>query len=374
MSSGIFTLAEQLQGLNRTLHEQRQSRVETIKLRAALETTVGEFCQARRLQEQEVQSLFAGRPLVGVDGSVHQVGGNYPYTMHLFKSLAKSTLPARDGGTTVEKVELLSPLLAKNYRDIQAFLEDRRQELERKAQLELLTEGEARLDSSGGTREIAGRERVRDLAEQQAYFMLADQQMVEMELRAAIEAMERFQPYLVLMDGGFSRLKGKGGDLWDQFEELALTSGTIVVGVIEEVGSYRLKSRLEQGVDDVLDGFVRGHDREILFGTLQEGEWLKTSLDRPIKQDFYTVFTRLSDLPQAGACDFLREQADAVVDVIDFLYTITPDKSRGIPLWLDLVDAEVRLTKKQIDMIVRMNVDVENIESFLRPQRDRRDF
>ncbi|MBL0386318.1 DNA double-strand break repair nuclease NurA [Tumebacillus sp. ITR2] len=352
MSTGIFTLAEQLQGLNRNLHNQRRDRVSNTKLRAALETSVGEFRQARRLSGPETEAIFSGRPLVGVDGSVNQVGGNYPYTVHLFKSLAKSTMPGRNGETAVERVEMISPLLPDNLREIRNFLEERRHEIR-------VNEG---LDDT---------ERVNDLAEQQAYFMLADQRMVEMELKVAMEAIERFSPHLVLMDGGFSRLKGKGGELWDQFEDLALTMGSVVVGVIEEVGSYRLQSRLGE---DVLNGFVHRHDREILFGTLNQGEWLKTSLDRPIKNEFYTVFTRLSDLPQAGACDFLREQADAVEDVIDFIYTITPNKSRGIPLWLDVVDAEVRLTKKQIDLIVKTNVDVENIESFLRPQRDRRDF
>ncbi|KEO81059.1 DNA double-strand break repair nuclease NurA [Tumebacillus flagellatus] len=354
MSTGIFTLADKLQGLNRNLHDQRRERVASSKLRAALETSVGEFRQAKRLSGPETEALFGGRALVGVDGSVSQVGGNYPYTVHLFKSLAKSTLPARNGATSVEQVELLSPLLADNLREIKNFLEERRHEIR-------VTEG---LDD-----EVL----VNDLAEQQAYFMLADKRMVEMELKAAMEAIERFSPYLVLMDGGFSRLKGKGGELWEEFEDLALTMGTIVVGVIEEVGSFRLQSRLANH-EDVLNGFLHRHDREILFGTLNQGEWLKTSLDRPIKNEFYTVFTRLSDLPQAGACDFLRGQADAVDDVIDFLYTITPSKSRGIPLWLDVVDAEVRLTKKQIDLIVKSNVDVENIESFLRPQRDRRDF
>jgi hypothetical protein len=378
MSTGIFALAEQLQGLNRTLHNQRLERVPNTALRAALETSVGEFRQARRLREDETQALFGGRSLVGVDGSVHQVGGNYPYTLHLFKSLAKSTMPDRNGRNAVEQVELLSPLLAENYREIQAFLEERRHELERQVQNDVSGAGlaEALQDGSGGAGGAGDfaddrRVRINDLAEQQAYFMLADQRMVELELRAAIEAIQNFRPYLVMMDGGFSRLKGKGGELWDAFEDLALTMNTVVVGVIEEVGSYRLQSRLPH---DVLQGFARGHDREILFGTLQQGEWLRTSLDRPIKNEFYTVFTRLSDLPQAGACDFLRPQADAVDSVIDFLYTITPDKSRGIPLWLDLVDAEVRLTKKQIDLIVKTNVDVENIESFLRPQRDRRDF
>ena len=178
------------------------------------------------------------------------------------------------------------------------------------------------------------------------------------------------------MDGGFSRLKGKGGDKWEQFAEMALDRNTIVVGVIEEVGSYRLKSRLDEVNDALLEGFVRGHDREILFNTMEEGEWLKTFFHRPIKNEFYTVFNRLSDQPQAGACDFLREQAEGelVENVLDYLYTITPAKSRGIPLWLDLVDAEVRLTKKQIDMIVGTNIDLENIETFLRPQRERRDF
>jgi hypothetical protein len=351
MSNGLFTLADKLQGLNRTLHSQRQERSGRRTLRAGLETSVGEFKMARKISEEATRELFGKRPLVGVDGSVNQVGGNYPYTIHLFKSLAKSTLPSSDGGTTVEKVSLLSPLQSDDLREIRLFTEEKRYELKVERQDEPEIE--------------------RALQEQQAYFMYADQRMVQMELEAAIEAMDTFDPSLMLMDGGFSRLKGKGGEWWDKFMDKALDRNTTIVGVIEEVGSYRLQSRLDE---DLLTGFVHGHDREILFGTLEQGEWLKTSLHKPIKNDFYTVFTRLSDLPQAGACDFLREQADRVDEVIDFLYTITPSKSRGIPLWLDLVDAEVRLTKKQVDLIVKSNIDLENMESFLRPQRDRRDF
>ncbi|HEU4965643.1 MAG TPA: DNA double-strand break repair nuclease NurA [Bacilli bacterium] len=351
--NGMLTLAEQLRGLNQMLSSRRREQEHRNAIRAALETNVGEFLLARKLQESDTANLFQGRALVGVDGSVNQFGGTYPYSIHLFKSLAKSTVPSRKTGErAVEKVSLLSPLRADDVKEVRRILEERRQEIRVAPQDEVELE--------------------RELAEQQAFHLLCDQQMVEMELVAAIEALEAFDPFLMLMDGGFSRLKGKGGELWEQFVEKALDRDTIIVGVIEEVGSYRLRSRIDD--EDLLDRFVRGHDREILFGTLEPGEWLKTSLDKPIKNDFYTVFTRLSDLPQAGACDFLREQAGVVEDILDFLYTITPSKSRGIPLWLDIVDAEARLTKKQIDLIVNTNLDQANIESFLRPQRERRDF
>lgn len=351
---GLLSLSEQLQGLNRTLSSRRREQDSRNALRAALETHVGEFKMARRLGERETETLFQGRSLVGVDGSVNQFGGNYPYSIHLFKSLAKSTVKSRkDGRRDLEKVSLLSPLRGDDHKALREMMEERR------AEIRVAKQDEAEVE--------------RELAEQQAYQMLCDQRMVEMELMAAIEALELFDPYLLLMDGGFSRLKGKGGDLWDEFEQKALENRTIIVGVIEEVGSYRLKSRLADN-EELLEHFVRGHDREILFGTLEPGEWLKTGLDKPIKNDFYTVFTRLSDLPQAGACDFLREQAEHVDDILDFLCTITPSKSRGIPLWLDIVDAEARLTKKQIDLLVKTNLDQANIESFLRPQRERRDF
>ncbi|WP_157729410.1 DNA double-strand break repair nuclease NurA [Tumebacillus algifaecis] len=352
--SGLFTLAKELQGLNVTLQEKRNERADQSAVRAALETNVGEFVRAKRLSEQQIRELFQGRSLVGVDGSIHQFGSAYPYTIHLYKALAKSTIPSRDGSSSVEQVSMFSPLQADDHAAVRQFVQERRAELRVEPQEDRLTE--------------------RDLAEQQAYQILADQKLVELELQVAIDAIDRFRPFLMLMDGGFSRLKGKGGERWEQFEEKVTDSDTIVVGVIEEVGSYRLKSRLDDVDERLLNGYIRGHDREVMFNLLEEGEWLKTSLERPIKNEFYTVFHRLSDQPQAGACDFLREQAQRVDEVIDFLYTITPRKSRGIPLWLDLVDAEARLTKKQVEMIVRTNLDQEIVESFLRPQRERRDF
>lgn len=354
--SGLFTLASQLQELNQTLQDKHSDRASRHAVRAGLETHVGEFKLARKMSDAQIRDLFQGQALVGVDGSVNQFGGNYPYTIQLFKALAKSTLPSRDGSgrTIVEKVELFSPLRKDDYKKIHEFIKENKHNL-----------------SVSPVSPQEDQEITRELAEGQAYAMMMDQNMVALELDVAIDALKQFQPRLMLMDGGFSRLKGKGGDKWDEFVDTALVYGTIIVGVIEEVGSYRLQSRLDE---QLLEGFVRGHDREILFGTLEQGEWLKTSIAKPIKNEFYTVFTRLSDLPQAGACDFLREQYDQVDDVIDFLYTITPDKSRGIPLWLDIVDAEVRLTKKQIDLMIKTNLDQANIETFFRPQRDRRDF
>ena len=70
------------------------------------------------------------------------------------------------------------------------------------------------------------------MAEGQAYAMLMDKVMVEMELAVATEALKTFRPYVMLMDGGFSRLKGKGGEAWDTFVQEALDYGTIIVGVI----------------------------------------------------------------------------------------------------------------------------------------------
>src|SRR5690242_15639823 len=95
MMSGLFTLASQLQELNRTLDTRRQEQVSRDKLRAGLEMRVGEFKRARKLKDAQTRELFGGRPLVGVDGSVNQFGSNFPYAIHLFKSLAKSTLPNR---------------------------------------------------------------------------------------------------------------------------------------------------------------------------------------------------------------------------------------------------------------------------------------
>jgi hypothetical protein len=354
MSGGLFALTDRLKELNASLNRRRRERPTAGEIRSALATAGFEFCRASRLTDGEIRKLFQGRALVGVDGSVNQVG-NYPYVIHLFKALAKSSRADQQGLTAVEHVDLFSPLQEGSRRVIDDFLALKRHEL-----------AEAAEDPEART----------DLEEQQAYAMYVEQRMVELELEAAMEAIERFHPYLLLMDGGFSRLKGKGGEKWEQFERLAVDEGVLVVGVIEEVGSYRLKSRLDEVNPELMKGFIRGHDREVLFNTLQPGEWLMSPLDRPIKKEFYTVFARLSDLPQAGACDFLRDQVERVPldEIMDFLYTMTPEKSRGVPLWLDLVDAQVRLTHKQIDLAVKASVDLENIETFLRPQRERRDM
>jgi len=45
----------------------------------------------------------------------------------------------------------------------------------------------------------------------------------------------------------------------------------------------------------------------------------------------------------------LQSQLDLAGSYIDYLYTLSPADGRGIPIWLDLVDREVRLTDVELE-------------------------
>ncbi|MEW6400138.1 MAG: hypothetical protein AB1503_13445, partial [Bacillota bacterium] len=65
------------------------------------------------------------------------------------------------------------------------------------------------------------------------------------------------------------------------------------------------------------------------------------------------------------------ENLDAVADV---LYTLTPQGGRGIPLWIDLVDARVRLEDHVVRALVESGISRENWLRFLASRRERRPF
>jgi hypothetical protein len=333
-----LSLQQYLRSWNESLRKEKYSWPSRRELRAELENTVGHLIPLRKLDEQEINTLSGGRPLVGVDGSVYTLGGNYPFTVTAFQAVAKSTV-AFDRTDKVVRSSLYSPLDREDRDALRSFMEQQED----------------------------------GLTEDAAFSRYRDRQMALLEIEAATIAVERFRPFLVLLDGQFSRYQKDEElfDKWHAFCQRVQACETLVVGVVEEVGTMKLKKFLSQPLQDRL---ITGHDREILFGLFETGEALLPHEEVEIKHDAYVAFARLSDHPQAIACNFLYEQVDRVQDLMYLLYTLTPKKGRGIPLWLDLVDVEARITKKEWELLVQSTLDKDMYERFLRPQRERRDY
>lgn len=324
-------LQEQLQELNQELRKRRAAGPEKEMLRRSMRERLGRFAALQPMGEKEVKAWSGGRAMVGVDGSVNFYGHGFPYVVYLFQALARSTRPAEDR-CRVALSEVRSPMLP----------------------------GDRQLLASSGREEV------------EAWESLRHRRLAEMEVEVAIEAVKAFRPFLVLFDGGLTRYAVQAGRRWEEYRRLALAEGVLTVGVIEETGTSLLSDTLGEGLPETLRG---EYDRVLLFGLLDPGECFRLREDILFKRgDFYTCFARLSWHPQAVACDFFREQVKEVPRLMNYLFTVTPQGGRGIPLWLDLVDREARISGRDLEMMLSACVETEIREIFLTPQRERRDF
>lgn len=334
-----FSLHQSLQKWNERLRLQQRKAPEKAALRRELAERVGHFVALRKWTEEQLADFSRGRPLLGVDGSVFSWGGNYPFTITAFQAVAKATFPVKGKKDKVVLSALYSPLESSSRAELQRFIEE-------------LGEG---------------------WTEETVFPRFRGWQMARLELTAALQAVRQFHPFLVLLDGPFSRFQ-EDRDLseqWEAFRQVVAEEDALVVGVVEEIGTMKLQRFLS---DHLRDQLLTGHDREVLFGSLEPGEALLPKNEIEIKRDAYVVFARLADHPQAIACNFLPEQRERVAELMPLLYTLTPKRGRGIPFWLDLVDVETRITRREWDLFVRSSIDSDLLERFLRPQRERRDY
>jgi len=99
-----------------------------------------------------------------------------------------------------------------------------------------------------------------------------------------------------------------------------------------------------------------------------------SDLEEEKKEAKKRVYVRFSWHPQVIAVDYFPEQEEVLPDALSFLYTITPSHGRGFPLWLDIVDAEVRLTAAHLEGFLAAHLDPHLVELFLRPLRWQRDY
>lgn len=323
-------LRQHLKLLNASLVQRADATPPKEDLRQDLQEKVGQLMPIRALSDEDIQNWLGDAGVVAVDGSINTYGGNYPSFITLFRALAKSTK-----GLEYNQYSYLTPLDENGMTDIRELMEEKSLSAENSAE------------------------------------RLKNQRLAQMEIKVALEALQDNPPGLMLMDGGFLRYEHGDATLWEEFRRTARACGCIVVGVIEEVGTFQLATMLD--LDNHLPG-EKIFDRELLFGNLRPGEWLKVQPGQEWKRDYYTCFGRLADHPQATGFDFFPEDLPQVEQVMNFLYTITPSASRGIPLWLDMIDHEVRITHQETQLLIQSTLDASVVEKLFKAQRSRRDI
>ncbi|WP_353893327.1 DNA double-strand break repair nuclease NurA [Proteinivorax hydrogeniformans] len=256
--------------------------------------------------------------LMGVDGSFNSYGANYPHQIFVFRALAKTTK-----GYEHVVSDVLYPM-----------------DSEVRAQI-------TKISSE------------KNISQNDAMAKLIKVKLASMEVQAALGGLEKTKPDVIFMDGSLIRYKIEDADGWGELQAKCLSNDIKLGGVIEEIGTNTLSRKID----------LEGYDRETLFNLFELYEQLTF---HQIKEGLSTVFYRPSKDPHPVAMDCLTNQKEGIDELIGLASSLTPKRGRGIPVWLDIVDNEVRVTNKAINALIENHLDEKVKRVFLSPKRDKR--
>lgn len=278
-----------------------------------------------KLDNKHLALYEAKGGIVGVDGSTNRVGGSYPHFVEVFQGLAKSTLMKDE---PIYKADIYSPLFSNIQKNV--LEEDEKKEIETKNRL-----------------------------------------LSDIEVKVALEAVKRYKPFGVLMDGSLIRYYIYSYDLWMQLRSECEEKGIILVGVIKDIKTTIIGDKL----GDVYPQFkMNAYDRELLFGILDYGEVIiiDDDVNSKKKSGYSSVFMRSSRSPAVIGMDIIDSQKDYLEEMSRLIFTLTPENSRGVPLWLDLVDKEVQISDALMKGLLERYLDRGLYERFFVSERAKR--
>ncbi|WP_018248313.1 DNA double-strand break repair nuclease NurA [Orenia marismortui] len=322
----LFTeeLKSLLKDSNTKLREkyESQSNLSNDKLKQLISSKIGKFINLTQLNDLELKNFSKDKAIVGVDGSVNTQGKIYPHYITLLQALAKSTDRKQSG---VIRQQIFSPLI-----------EDDKRNIIKKLSIANNQEGE---DNRVYAQEVAGK--------------IKSSLLASLEVLVAKDSILKWNPTLVMMDGSLTRYQNQAEKEWEELVEIALDRDVIIVGVIEEIGTHDLSLTLGDE-NDFPTNMKDMYDRELMFGLLDLGEMM---IFDNVKDGLKKSFARISNDPGVIGIDLLKEQEDSLELVSNLVYSLTPKDGRGIPIWLDIVDEEVRISNKMMEMIIDNYLD-----------------
>lgn len=282
------------------------------EFRDYIQTYAGPLGRMKKLSPQELKEYGV---VVGLDGSVNRLGGAYPHYVELYRALAMST---QGHSSSVE--EIYTPLL------------------------------EEGVDQEEDQDEKDRDDRKRRLA--------------EIEMKTAIQYMKTQPVDYLMMDGGLIRYR-MYSNLWEEFTQTALERDVVTFGVIKDIKT----SILGQG--DQTRGL---YDREILFGQLKAGDviYIDDKKNKKVPSGLTSAFLKSSKEIQVVGVDLLKEQESQMEKVCNLVYTLTPEGGRGVPLWIDIVDHEVKITDQEMEALFESYMDRDLFHRLFVSERDLR--
>lgn len=272
------------------------------------------FVQIRQLEKKDSRILsnwLENKQAGAVDGSVNRTKGDEPYVIYMFQALAKTM-----SGKEVRKFAIYCPLLDEKQKEEESQL-------------------------------------------------IRTKQMSSLELAAAKQLLEEERLKILLMDGSLTHYQIEAKREWEELKKAALEKNVLLAGVSESVRTRQLVKK------DAEWEKIYPLDRDLLFGVLEQGEMV---IGGEGKGDVFNTWLRPSSSPDIIGVDVLNEQKEYIEDICQFIYMLTPKHGRGIPLFLDIVDKEVRLTDAVVEALVEQYISPELKQRFFVSKRSERLF
>lgn len=306
-------LEGQLREVNKSLRDKYDFifSLDNDTFRKELTENVGRLIEMEKFPKEKLSKY---KRTVGVDGSNNRSGGAFPHFIEIFQGLAKST-----DGNEVYKNKVYTPTLNDIYEDKN----------------------------------------------------LSQKYLATIEIETALEYINKYDFDYLMMDGGFIRYKINCLDLFTELRETCEAKNIILFGVIKDLKTNVIARSLE--IDESI------YDREILFNRLKTGEavLIRNEINKKFIKDglgegFSSAFMRTSKFPGAVGLDILDTQEKFLEEISNLIYTITPMSSRGVPLWLDIVDKDVKITDEILTTLLEEYLDRDVYERFFISERDKR--
>lgn len=337
-ASFFAQLKEQLVSFNEQFEKQETTWLAEEERRVVLRQ-FGRFQHVPRWKKGDVPLDTGGRGITGVDGSINHFGQKAPYVLTFAQALAKDSRE-RDGQENVFETKVMSL-----YHEARGGAEN--------------------FDVTEWTKQC-------------------NQELVQMELSVALNAMKQHRPYIVLFDGSIWRLmkKHEGNEsflnpIWQEIVRLALEEDILLAGIVEDIGSYdfydfeknegtKLERYIPFGFDDyhILDS-------NLFHGLLAEGEVfrLRTGVFDRYEGQFDRTYARFSKDPAPIAIDTLPAQQGRLDEMLHMIHSLTPRESRGIPAWIDIVDREVKISNEEVEMLIQTTMRADILKKYFNPKR-----
>lgn len=321
-------LKEKIIYLNKALSEKYSQvlSLDDIYLRKFIEENVGPIRRLEKLTEEELVYYYQKGGILGVDGSRNRVGGAYPHFIEIYQGLAKSTL-YKD--KPIYKADFYTPL----YDEREGFpIEDSIEEEE----------------------------------------SIRNRKLSTIEIEAALEGIRQLKPYAVIMDGSLIRYDIESFSRWMELRRECEEKGIILVGVIKDIKTSIIGELLKEVRDLNIEDYF--HDRELLYDILEYGEMITIhgEVTKKTREGFASLFMRSSRSPTVIGMDILDSQKEYLEEMARLVLTLTPEDGRGVPLWLDIVDSEVKISDKMIRGLLESYLDRQILEMLFISERDKR--